>query len=391
MRYFLIAGEASGDLHASHLMAAILKRDPKAEFRFFGGDRMEAVSGGLLRHYKTLAYMGFIPVLLHARTILRGLSQCKAAIREWNPDAVILVDYPGFNLKIARYVKQHALCPVFYYISPKIWAWKEHRIRSIRRDIDRLFSILPFEVDFYENKHHYPISYVGNPTLDEVDAFMRSPRMDYDHFLQLIDAEEGTRVITLLPGSRMQEIRDNLSRMLRAVRSFADEGYRIIVCAAPGIDESVYHELTKAAKMQVRIVEGHTFDILGHSTAALVTSGTATLETALLGVPQVVCYYMRMGRLMNLLRRLFLHIPYISLVNLIAGRELVTELVGHHMTPQRAENELRRIIAHRDEVAEGYSQLRQRLGQPGAPDRAAEEIITRISTGGASVSDGPKH
>lgn len=379
MRYFLIAGEASGDLHASHLMAAILERDPAAEFRFFGGDHMESVAAGLLRHYKTLAYMGFIPVLLHARTILRGMKQCKEAIREWRPDTVILVDYPGFNLKIARYVKQHALCPVFYYISPKIWAWKEYRIRSIRRDIDRLFSILPFEVDFFERKHHYPISYVGNPTLDEVDTFLQTKRISYDDFLQLIGADEGTRVITLLPGSRMQEIRDNLSRMLRAVRAFADEGYRIVVCAAPSIDDSVYHELTKAAQVPVRIIRERTFDILSHSTAALVTSGTATLETALLGVPQVVCYYMNMGWLMNRLRRLFLHIPYISLVNLIAGRKVVAELVGNDMTPERAESELRRIIVHRDEVLRDYAELRQRLGQPGAPARAAEEIIARLA------------
>ena len=212
MKIFLIAGEASGDLHASHLMRAILDEYPDTEFRYYGGDKMQAVGGTLLCHYRELAYMGFVQVALHLPTILRGMKRCKAQISEWQPDAVVLVDYPGFNLKIAKYVKQQAFCPVYYYIAPKIWAWKEHRIKEIKRNVDHLFSILPFEVDFFEKKHHYPISYVGNPSLDEVYGYMKEngrPKPNGD-------------VIALLPGSRRQEVKDNLSRMLQAAAPFED-------------------------------------------------------------------------------------------------------------------------------------------------------------------------
>ena len=373
MKYFIIAGEASGDLHASHLMHELRKEDPEAQFRVVGGDRMHSAGGELLYHYKHLAYMGFIPVLLHARTILQGLDRCKQEIAKWRPDAVVLVDYPGFNLKIARYVHDAGICPVYYYISPKIWAWKEHRIGSIRRDVDRLFSILPFEVDFFEQKHHYPISYVGNPTLDEVHAYQQAH--------PLAEKEKNGRIIAILSGSRLQEIQDNLCRMLQAAAPFAQDGYQLTICAAPAIEDEVYEaQIARSGvpREAVQVVRDATYHTLQRSTAALVTSGTATLETSLFGVPQVVCYYVACGRLVSFLRRMFLKVPYVSLVNLVAGEEVVPELVADGMTVKNVRQHLATILPggqRRERMLEGYARMTQRLGLPGAPARAAREIV----------------
>ncbi len=374
MKIFLIAGEASGDLHAAHLMRAIKEQCPTAEFRYYGGDKMQAEGGTLLCHYRHLAYMGFVQVALHLPTILRGMRRCKRAIEEWRPDAVVLVDYPGFNLKMARFVKRCGICPVFYYISPKIWAWKEHRIRQIRRDVDRLFSILPFEVDFFERKHHYPISYVGNPTMDEVTAYTA---------LHGAPKDDG-RTIALLPGSRMQEIKDNLSRMLRAAEPFTD--YKLVIATAPNIDVTFYMNIIISSDIdmqRVEFAEESTYSLLSHAHAALVTSGTATLETALFRVPQVVCYYMRMGWFISLVRPYFLKVPYISLVNLIAEREVVPELVAADMNVKELRRQLERILplksADRKEQLEGYDLVAQRLGVAGAPERAAHEMINCLS------------
>ena len=376
MKYFLIAGEASGDLHAAHLMKALLAIDPTASFRYYGGDCMQAVGGTLLCHYRHLAYMGFVQVALHLPTILRGMRRCKAEIARWRPDAVILVDYPGFNLNIAKYVSRQSLCPVFYYISPKIWAWKEHRIHAIRRCVDRLFSILPFEVDFFEKKHHYPISYVGNPTMDEVSAYLS------EHGQPHPDGH----TIALLPGSRRQEITDNLSRMLQAVKPLCVKGgaespWQIRIAVAPAMPRELYTGIVQRAGMparSVQLVEGQTYGLLHHATAALVTSGTATLETALFRVPQVVCYFMRCGWLVSRIRPYFLQVPFISLVNLIVGREVVPELVAGDMTATEVRRRLLHILPGapgRAAMLQGYNELAAKLGQPGAPRRAAAEIV----------------
>ena len=381
MKYYLIAGEASGDVHASHLMAAIRQEDAEAKFRCFGGDMMAAQGAELVQHYRDLAYMGFFPVLMHLRTILQGMKRCQKDILEWQPDVLILVDYPGFNLKIARFIKQHSNIPIVYYIAPKIWAWKEHRIKDIKRDIDCLLSILPFEKDFYEKKHHYPIYYVGNPTVDEVDAYLQEHPSDADAFRRDNNLDERP-IIALLAGSRKQEVRDNLRRMVEAAEPYTKD-YQLVLAAAPGLEDEFYEEQVQCSMINgqcsmINVVRDQTFRLLQHSTAALVTSGTATLETALLRVPQVVCYYTKAGRLVSLARRLFLKVPYISLVNLISGEEVVPELVAEKMNTKNVRQHLASILpggSAREAQLEGYERMATILGEPGAPERAAKIIM----------------
>lgn len=386
MKYYLIAGEASGDIHASHLIKAIKEEDAEARFRCFGGDMMAAEGAELVQHYRDLAYMGIFPVLMHLRTILRGMKRCKEDILAWQPDVLILVDYPGFNLKIARFVKQHSSIPVYYYISPKIWAWKEWRIKDIKRDVDALFSILPFEVEFYE-KHNYPIHYVGNPTVDEVDAFLKEQgARDKDQEAEAFRREndlDARPIIALLAGSRKQEVRDNLRRMAEAAMPYSKD-YQLVLAAAPGLDDEFYKEqmVDGLPACRICIVRNQTYRLLQHSTAALVTSGTATLETALFRVPQVVCYYMKAGRLASFARRLILQIPYISLVNLIAGEEVVPELVAEQMTPENVRRHLADILpggSAREAQLQGYDRMATILGEPGAPKRAAKEIYSTLN------------
>lgn len=374
MKYYLIVGEASGDLHASNLMKALRLEDPQAEFRFFGGDLMKAVGGTCVKHYKDLAYMGFIPVLLHLRTIFRNMDYCKHDVAQWCPDVLILVDYPGFNLKIAEYIKKHTKIPVYYYISPKIWAWKEYRIKNIKRDIDRLFSILPFEVDFFK-KHQYTVSYVGNPCVDAIDEFRKTGQETSDEF-RAANGLDGRPIIALLAGSRKQEIKDNLSRMIEAAKEFSH--CQFVVAGAPGIDPSFYRRYMAS---DTKIVFGQTYRLLQQAEAALVTSGTATLETALFRVPQVVCYYTAMGKLVSFLRRHILKVKYISLVNLIADKEVVTELVADGMTVPNIRKELSEILeggCGRSRMLGGYDRLIERLGVPGASGRAAQAIVRSL-------------
>lgn len=376
MKYYLIVGEASGDLHASNLMRALQHEDPQAEFRFFGGDLMKAVGGTCVKHYRELAYMGFIPVLLHLRTIFRNMDYCKKDVEAWQPDVLILVDYPGFNLKIAEYIKQHTRIPVYYYISPKIWAWKEYRIKNIKRDVDELFSILPFEVDFFK-KHQYPVHYVGNPCVDAVDDFRKNGQETFSEFIAA-NGLENRPIIALLAGSRRQEIKDNLSRMIEAARSFPQ--YQFVVAGAPGIEPDFYKQYIDSS---TKIVFGQTYRLLQQAEAALVTSGTATLETALLRVPQVVCYYTAAGKLVSFLRRHILKVKYISLVNLIADCEVVTELVADGMTVANIKKELAKIVpggSGRSLMLSEYDRLIAILGEPGASERAASQITALLKS-----------
>lgn len=373
MKYYLIVGEASGDLHASHLMAALQQEDSQAEFRFFGGDLMAAVGGTRVKHYKELAYMGFVPVLLHLRTIFAAMKQCKADITAWRPDVVILVDYPGFNLKIAKYVHAHTDIPVYYYISPKIWAWKEYRIKNIRRDVDELFSILPFEVDFFEKKHRYPIHYVGNPTVDEVAAFRDSYTGTFGDFTAA-NGLDGRPILALLAGSRKQEIKDNLPDMIEAASTVSD--MQLVVAGAPGIAPEFYRSYIGQAS--VKVIFGQTYPLLSYARAALVTSGTATLETALFRVPQAVCYYTILPKLTGLLKRCVLKVKYVSLVNLIAGREVVKELVADKMSVEQIRRELQKLLrdaGYSRWLQDGYEEVARRLGEPGAPVRAARLMV----------------
>ena len=376
MKYYLIVGEASGDLHASHLMKALLKEDPKAEFRFFGGDMMSAVRGTRVRHYRELAYMGIIAVLLHLRTILRNMAFCKRDIVEWRPDAVILVDYPGFNLKIAKYVHEHTKIPVYYYISPKIWAWKEYRIKEIKRNVDELFSILPFEVPFFEQKHHYPIHYVGNPTAEEVRQFSAAYNVPGEEFRREHGLDERP-IIALLAGSRKQEIAGNLPQMIAAARRFG--GYQLVLAAAPGIDAEFYDAFIGGS--DVHVVRGETYALLSHADTALVTSGTATLETALFRVPQVVCYNTALPKLVGFLRRLVLKVKYVSLVNLIADREVVPELVANTFSEANIAEQLKRLLpdgAARREMLEGYEEVWRKIGEDSPSERTAKEMVLKV-------------
>ena len=385
MRYYLIVGEASGDLHASHLMQALKSRDEEAEFRFFGGDLMTAVGGTRVKHYRELAYMGFIPVLLHLRTIMRNMKMCKQDIMQWQPDVVILVDYPGFNLDIAKYIHSqrlkanlhsplttHHSPKVYYYISPKIWAWKEYRIKNIKRDVDELFSILPFEVPFFEQKHHYPIHYVGNPTAQEIREWKEKSGKREEN------TSSTDKVIALLAGSRKQEIKDNLPAMLEAVSDYRKD-YRIVVAGAPGIEPAFYESFIEGTGAE--IVYNQTYALLSEAYAALVTSGTATLETALFGVPQVVCYKFPMPWLTGFLRRRFIKVKYVSLVNLIADCEVVSELVADTFSVKNIRHELHKILdgPDREAMLEGYQEVRRRLGDEKAPDNAAKIMYTLLN------------
>ena len=377
MKYYLIVGEASGDLHASNLMRALREQDAEADFRFFGGDLMSAVGGTRVKHYKELAYMGFIPVLLHLRTIFKNMDKCKKDIVQWKPDVVILVDYPGFNLKIAEFVKKHTDIPVYYYISPKIWAWKEYRIKNIKRDVDELFSILPFEIEFFEG-HQYPIHYVGNPCVDAVDAFKKNQNETLSEFVSANQLEEKP-IIALLAGSRKQEIKDNLPDMLEAVKPFAGE-YQFVLAGAPGIDPDYYQNYI-CKDVPLKIVFGQTYRLLLQASVALVTSGTATLETGLFRVPQVVCYHTPIGKVISFLRKHILKVKYISLVNLVAGKEVVRELVADTMTVANIHAEVDALLndkVYRQSMLDNYDEMIRVLGPAGASRQAASKMIALL-------------
>lgn len=376
MKYYLIVGEASGDLHASNLMKALKAADKEADFRFFGGDLMSQVGGTCVKHYRDCAFMGIVPVLMNLRKIFANMAMCKKDIKEWQPDALILVDYPGFNLSIARDIHKTTSIPVYYYIAPKIWASREGRIKNIKRDVDAMFSILPFEVGYFK-KHNYDVNYIGNPCVDAVDAYLRGNERD-DAAFRAANCLGDKPIVALLAGSRKHEIKDNLPQMLEAMAKFPD--YQPVIAGAPGIDKELYAPYLQQG---AAIVFGDTYRLLQHAHAALVTSGTATLETALFRVPQVVCYNMPAGWLVSKLKHLFLKVKYISLVNLIADREVVRELVAADMTVENVTRELGRLLPpdspERHTMLAEYSRMIDILGEPGASQHAAEKMVQLLT------------
>lgn len=376
MKYYLIVGEASGDLHASNLMKALKAADKEADFRFFGGDLMSQVGGTCVKHYRDCAFMGVIPVLMNLRTIFANMAMCKKDIKEWQPDALILVDYPGFNLSIARDIHKTTSIPVYYYIAPKIWASREGRIKNIKRDVDAMFSILPFEVGYFK-KHNYEINYIGNPCVDAVYAYLRVNKRD-DSAFRTANGLGDKPIVALLAGSRKHEIKDNLPQMLEAIAKYPD--YRPVIAGAPGIDKELYAPYLQQG---AAIVFGDTYRLLQHAHAALVTSGTATLETALFRVPQVVCYSTPAAWLVSKLKHLFLKVKYISLVNLIADREVVRELVAADMTVENITRELGKLLPpdspERQAMLSGYDHMIDILGAPGASQHAAEKMVQLLT------------
>lgn len=368
MKYYIIVGEASGDLHASNLMKSLKVYDSEAEFRFWGGDLMQAQGGTLVKHYRDLAFMGFAEVIMNLRTILKNISFCKKDVLAYKPDILILVDYPGFNMRIAEFAKKNNI-QVHYYISPQIWAWKENRINKIKRDVDKMYVILPFEKPFYEDKHQFPVHFVGHPLLD---AIANKHSVSEEEFRKKYQLGEKP-IIALLPGSRKQEINKMLSVMLEMIADFP--AYQFVIAGAPSQEYEFYQPFLKNYK--VKFISNKTYDLLANAHAAIVTSGTATLETALFKVPQIVCYkansisYMIAKRLVNL--------KYISLVNLIMDKEVVTELIQNDFNKNRLKMELHKILDenNRKEIFMNYFELEKELGGKGASDRIAKLITLK--------------
>ena len=370
MKYYIIAGEASGDLHGSNLMKALHKEDPKASIRFWGGDLMQSAGGTLVKHYRDLAFMGFLEVVLNLKTIVNNIKICKADIENFKPDAIIFIDYPGFNMRIATWAKKRNI-PTHYYISPQIWAWKENRIKAIKRDVDKMYVILPFEKDFYEKKHGYPVEFVGHPL---IDAIHNRPQIDTNSFRKDNQLNE-LPIIALLPGSRKQEITKMLSGMLSVVKDFPE--YQFVIAGAPSQDLSFYAPFLK--NENVHFISNKTYDLLSISHAALVTSGTATLETALFKVPEVVCY--KGSWVSYQIAKRIITLKYISLVNLIMDQEVVTELIQDQFNTKNLIKELAKITQgkEREKMIENYTILEEKLGGIGASEKTAQLIVSSLN------------
>ena len=371
MKYFIIAGEPSGDLHGSNLISGLISADPRAKIFCWGGEMMQSAGGTLLMHYRKLAFMGFVTILLNIRTIARNMSLCKKQIYEHNPDCVILIDYPGFNLRIAKFAKGLGI-KVFYYISPKIWAWKESRIKKIKRDVDRMYIIFPFEVDFY-GKHNIEVEYHGNPLVDEIErkklAFTSQP--DLRKSLGIDDRP----VIALLAGSRSHEIKYILPEMVKVVKYFPE--YQFVLAGVRNLPESLYRKIIR--NIPINLITDKTYEILYLADAALVTSGTATLETALTGTPQVVCY--KADFFSMLIAWMVVRVKYISLVNLIMNAEVIKELVQYDLTEKNLLRELKAIVHggdHREKMLNNYVLLKKKLGPAGASFRIAAEMVNSL-------------
>ncbi len=366
MKYYIIAGEASGDLHGANLMKALYKEDTNADIRFWGGDLMQKVGGILVKHYRDLAFMGFVEVLFHLKTILNNIKICKKDIADFQPDVIIFIDYPGFNLRIAKWAKEQGI-KTHYYISPQIWAWKENRIIEIKRDVDKMYVILPFEKDFYEDKHHFPVEFVGHPL---IDAIHNHPTIDALVFRKENQLNEKP-IIAILPGSRKQEITKMLSVMLSVVNDFPD--YQFVIAGAPSQEFSFYEGFI--TNENIKFVSNKTYDLLSNATAALVTSGTATLETALFKVPEVVCY--KGSWISYQIAKRIITLKYISLVNLIMDEEVVTELIQEKCSKKHIREELEKILEpnYRQNLLGKYEVLEQKLGGIGASEKTAKLIV----------------
>ncbi|MDD4602849.1 MAG: lipid-A-disaccharide synthase [Bacteroidales bacterium] len=367
MRYYLIAGEASGDLHASFLMKALKVEDPQATFRAWGGDLMHDQGAELVKHYRNLAFMGFMEVAIHLPVILKNFRFCERDILNYKPDALILIDYPGFNLRMAKFASKHGI-RVFYYISPQLWAWRSSRVKTIKKYVDRMFVILPFEKEFYA-KYKYPVDFIGHPLLDVIcERMANAASSDF----RLRNSLTNHPIIALLPGSRKMEIEKMLHDMLSVKDYFLD--YQFVIAAAPGIPQQFYEAWTRIT--EVRVVFNQTYDLLHHSEAALVTSGTATLETALMEVPQVVCY--RGNYFSYLIARWVVKIKFISLVNLIAEKKVVEELIQSDLNKPHLIKSLKSILkdgANRKRIIRDYQEIKNRLGGSGASERAAHLMV----------------
>lgn len=369
MKYYIIAGEASGDLHGSNLMKALLQEDTNADIRFWGGDLMQNVGGTLVKHYRELAFMGFAEVVMNLKTILNNIKICKSDIEKFNPDVIIFIDYPGFNMRIAKWAKEKGI-KTHYYISPQIWAWKESRIKAIKRDFDKLYVILPFEKDFYEVKHNFPVEFVGHPL---IDAIQNRKTIDAKTFRTVHNLDEKP-IIAILPGSRKQEISKMLSVMLSVVNDFPD--YQFVIAGAPSQEFSFYEQFLNGKN--IKFISNKTYDLLSNAHAALVTSGTATLETALFKVPEVVCY--KGGWISYQIAKRIITLKYISLVNLIMDEEVVTELIQEECNTKRIKIELSKILegSSRETILEKYDVLEKKLGGIGASQKTAHLIVASL-------------
>lgn len=368
MKYYIIAGEASGDLHASNLMKEIKNYDRQAQFRFLGGDLMQKQGGERIKHYKETAYMGFMDVLLHLPSILKNIKIIKKDITDYEPDVLILVDYPGFNLRIAEFAHFSGI-KVYYYISPKIWAWKQSRVHKIKKYVDKLFIIFPFEEEFYK-KYDYETEYLGNPIMDAVDITIDNPD-EFRTKYQLNNKE----IIALLPGSRKQEIKHNFPLMLDITGHFKE--YQFLVAAAPSLENSIFHKYIK--DQDVKLIYNDTYNLLKHSKAALVTSGTATLETAILDTPELVCY--KGEHLSYHIAKRLIKVKYISLVNLIMDKEVIKEFIQYDMTVDKIKNELNRLLhdsKYKTQMINNFNEMKDKLGGKGASKRTAEVIVNSL-------------
>lgn len=373
MRYYIIAGEASGDLHGSNLMKELVMADKEADFRFFGGDLMQGVGGSLVKHYREMAFMGILNVLLNIKTIKRNMEFCKKDLLEYQPDVLVLIDYPGFNLRIAEFAKQHNI-KVYYYISPKLWAWKEYRVKKIRAFVDEMFTIFPFETGFYK-KHGIDVNYVGNPLMDSIGDFKGNAKSRAQFLTE--HKLDDRPILALLSGSRKQEVKYLLPVMKQAVAGKKD--YQVVLAGVDAVDKRIYADILDNA--EIKIIYNATYDLLNHAHTALVASGTAVLETALFNVPQLALYKVEGGRFVHFLKDVGLKIKWVTLPNIILGREAVKELIQSHMTLKRTVIELNKLlddVKHRERLLNEYKELYKLMGEPGCSKRTAEKMIALL-------------